>query len=309
MRSKNSHSSRFRLPRSGPKIILSFIFVTVCVVVLFFILLISNTIVPDRTTSQLLTLWENGNYSEVADLTDTLLDSEPLNSNYLFYNGVSYFYSALSQVNTDEQLFNLDNALYSLRKLLYAPPIGYESRIHYILGKIYFYKGPFYYDLASEYLTRASQASLDANDIPEYLGVIYLETEQPEAGIKYLLKAIENDPKDILYYTIANAYEDISNYDQSLVHYQLCLDNTIDNILIQKSFIGRARILFKLENFDQAKDIFQKLIDDNTQLADAYFYLGEIYALENDLIKARANWRAAYNQDNTFTPALERLNS
>ena len=301
-----SHSRRFYARRT----ILPIIFVLLIVSIAFFLILQgTNALIPDDTTTELATLWEEQNYQEIGELTTNFLKETPLNSNYLFYNGISNFYHALTLVNHDEQQERLDGALYSLRKLLYASPIGYTNRIQYIIGKIYFHKGPFYYDLAEKYLSLVDQSAFKAADIVEYLGVIYLDTERQQAGIEYLLRAIVDNPSDLLYYTVATAYEDLGDYKNSLEYYQFCLLLTKDKILTQKSLIGQGRVFFAMNDLEQAKQILQQVLSDNTQAAEAYFYLGEIYALEEDLVKARANWRKAYNQNKTFIPALERLNS
>lgn len=300
-----SHSRRFHIQQALFPIA---VLILLGAIIIFFILRGANTIIPNNSTTNLIELWEEQKYNEIVELTANLLQTDPLNTNYLFYDGISNFYYALSLLGHNERQSRLDSALYSLRKLAYSPPIGYESRIHYILGKIYFYKGIFYYDLAEKYLMIAEQSSLKANDIEEHLGVINLETERYETGIEYLLRAIENNPRDILYYTVATAYENTEDYERSLEYYQLCIDLTADNVLSQESFIGQGRVLFFLNRLDQAKQLFEQVIDENSQAAEAYFYLGEIYALENDLVKARANWREAYNKNREFTPALERLN-
>ena len=308
MQSKATGFHRSRSFHRQKKIIFSICVFSLGAIGFFLILKATNAAIPNNATSELVTLWEEQNYQKVVELTNNLLEESPLNSNYLFYNGISNFYYALSLINYDERQTRLDTALYSLRKLLHAPPIGSEDRIHYILGKIYFHKGPFYYDLSEKYLRSAEYSTLTA-DIAEYLGVIYLDTERQEEGITYLLRAITENPRDILYYTVAGAYEEMEEYASSLEYYQLSFNLTSDTLLLQESLIGQGRVLFAIENLEQAKAIFQQVIDNSPQAAEAYFYLGEIYALENDMVRARANWREAYNQNKTFTPALERLNS
>ena len=275
----------------------------------FFILRETGAVTSNKTTITLNELWQQQEYQHIIETTNDLLIENPLSSNYLFYNGISNFYHAISLVNYDERQTHLDAALYSLRKLYYAPPIGYEKRISYMLGKIYFHKGIFYYDLAEKYLSLAEQSALKADDIVEHLGVIYLETNRPQTGITYLLKAIADNPRDVLYYTVATAYEDTGALEKALEYYQTCIGITEDQFLIQEARIGQGRVRFAMDDLVQAKQIFQQVIDNNIQLAEGYFYLGEIYAREDDMVKARANWREAYNLDKTFTPAIERLNS
>jgi tetratricopeptide (TPR) repeat protein len=309
MRSQNRGFYQSRRKTVQQAILPVFFVVAVLAIAMFFIIRNSNEIVPDDDNSRVAAAWESGQYAEAASLSDDMLRESPLDSMLLLYNGFSNFYQGITLVNHDERQAHLNRAMFSLRKLLYAPPSGYEEEIWYILGKTYFHKGSYFYDNAAKYFEQCLTAGYEAEDILEFLGVIYLELGDIEKGIDYLLQAIEKNPKEILFFTAAEAFEMQEDYQQALDYFVTSQNLTDDSFLIQQANIGRGRVLFVLGRLDEAKAILEQVIAENSQSAEAYFYLGEIYSAQGDQVKARANWREAYNQDRTFTPALERLQS
>ncbi len=278
-------------------------------IAIYLILRSTSQIIPDDDSARIIQAWESGDYREVVELSDSALETQPLDPMLLLYNGVSNFYHGVTLVNHDERQSALNSALFSLKKLLHSPPPGYEDEIRYVLGKVYFHKGSFYYDNAEKYLQAVLDSGFEADDIHEYLGVIYIDFGFGERGIEYILRAIETEPRDILFYTAAREYERLGDYQRALTFYNEAQDMTDDSFLSQEISIGQGRILFKTDRLADAAQIFSDVIVANDQAAEAFFYLGEIFLEQGDLVKARANWRNAYNQDRTFTPALERLES
>ncbi|MDR0497949.1 MAG: tetratricopeptide repeat protein [Treponema sp.] len=51
-----------------------------------------------------------------------------------------------------------------------------------------------------------------------------------------------------------------------------------------------------------------KVLEENHENADAHYQLGELYAMEGDTTRARAEWRRALRLDPTHGPARGRLN-
>jgi tetratricopeptide (TPR) repeat protein len=309
MRSQNRGFYQSRRRTVQQALLPVFLFLILGGIALYVIIRNSNQIVPDDGTSELREAWDRQDYQQVSVLSDELLLDSPLDSTLLLYNGIAHFYYGITLVNHDERQEQLNAAMFSLRKLLYSPPPGYREQIWYILGKVYFHKGSYYYDNAVEYFLRCVEGGYQAEDLLEYLGVIYLDLGESQTGIEYILAAIEENPRDILYFTAAEEYEKQGSYELALEYYDTSRRLTSDNFLDQEAKIGRGRVLYATGDFDGSKAILEEVIADNSQAAEAYFFLGEIYAAEGDMVKARANWREAYNQDRSYTPALERLQS
>lgn len=301
-----SETRRIRLQRAIIPVLLLALLASV---ILYVLVRNSEAVLPDTENDQIQKEWDAQNYEQVAVLTGAKLLDEPLNSRNLLYNGIANFYYALTLVNQDEREGHLNSSIHALRKLLYDPPAGFQQTIWYILGKAYFHKGPYYYDLSEKYLSMAEDSGFTADDILEYLGVIHLDYGEIDSGISYIRQAIENSPRAVLFLTIAEAYEEQGNTGEALEYYEEALNRSEDSFLRQEASLGKGRTLFRMEEFDKAQEIFEAIIDRNSQSAQAYFYLGEIFAEAGDMVKARAQWREAYNQDRTFRPALERLQS
>ncbi len=304
-RSRGFYQSRRSNFQKAVPVILIFAFVSA--VVLFIVIKSSGTMVPDGNTNAVADAWNRQDYREVVELSSAELLEKTLEPTLLLYHGIANFYYGITLVNHDERQSRFNAALHSLRKLLYEPPVAYRSELWYILGKTYFHKGSFYYDLSDKNLSLADEAGLRANDILEYLGVIHLDFQKYQEAIAYLTRAIEREPRDVLFYTVAEAYENMERLDDAFMFYSKALEMSRDSFLNQEAKIGQGRIFFFKGAHEDAEHIFSEVIDENEQAAEAYFYLGEIYFNRGDLVKARANWRESYNQDRTFTAALERL--
>jgi len=65
--------------------------------------------------------------------------------------------------------------------------------------------------------------------------------------------------------------------------------------------------LFEQKNYSEAEKYFDKVIDFNDNNASAYFYKGEIYNIDNNMAKARSEWKKTLEIDPSHIKALKRI--
>jgi tetratricopeptide (TPR) repeat protein len=258
---------------------------------------------------EIIQLWDEKEYGMVLEASNDMLEEEPLNGTGLAFKGFSAFYVALNQITEEEKLLYLEDSIRSLRKALLLSQKKYAPEIEYILGKAYFQKGHFYYDLSIQYLRSSIEHGYVKEDSYEYLGLAYSQLQDYEKSIEYFLKAAEKNPTDLLYLTLAQSYFKTADFDQAELYINRAIDRAQDTYIKQKAYFLLGDILREDREYDRAKDVYRKILDISPESANAYFYLGEIAEQQGDIAAARASWRDALRYDPNHLGALNRLNS
>ena len=268
----------------------------VACIALFFVLRLPGRLFPATVSrgagGNLPDLWKAEKYEQVIAAADEVLKSDPLNANALSYKGFASFYAAVSENGAEERLPLLDEAIVALRraKLAGAP---FAGETDYVLGKAYFHKGKYSYDLAIRYLESALAKGYVQRDSHEYIGLASAQLGDFEKGIASFLEAAKSDASDVLLLTIGQTYYQMKRTGDA-VDYLLRTLNKTDDKAIEK----RARFLLGEISLDRgelfkAEEQYAAIVRIDPQSADAHFFLGEVAAGMKDPIKARAEWRAA----------------
>jgi tetratricopeptide (TPR) repeat protein len=253
--------------------------------------------------------WAAQEYAKVIDLSNKMLASDPYDFKALLYRGFSYFYNGLSQPEYEEKASMLARCTADLRKALVIEPYRQNGDIYYILGKAYYLRGYFYQDLSREYLKKAVLAGYRSADLNEYLGLVSSDLGDTKSAIEYFKKAIGEDPRDIVLLSLASAYVAIEDLNTAMGYVDRIIASSKDVVIIQKARFVRGDLLSRLGKTDEAIAEYESILRDNPNSADAHFFLGEVFAAKGDSVKARAQWREAYNIDPKHGGAVSRLNS
>ncbi len=252
-------------------------------------------------------LWANGRYDEVLSESDILLQKNPMDATALIFSGFAFFYKGISQANLEEKLPLIDKAVISLRKANLLDGISLRAEIYYVLGKAYFHKGKFYSDLAIENLLKALESGYTASDIYEYLGLAFSQIENYPESVKYFLLAVEKNPSDLLFLTLAQTYFQMRNMNQAEEYLLKTLNRTKDSAVEEKTRFLLGEIYMEKKENLKAEEQYRKILEINPQNANAHFYAGEIYNTMGDSVKARAEWRMALKIDPSHYGARLRL--
>jgi tetratricopeptide (TPR) repeat protein len=253
--------------------------------------------------------WAAQEYVKVIEFSDRMLASDPYDFKALLYRGFSYFYNGLSQPEYEEKAAMLAKSTADLRKALVIEPYRPNGDIYYVLGKTYYLRGYFYQDLSREYLRKAVLAGYRASDLNEYLGLVSSDLGDTKSAIEYFKKAIGEDPRDIVLLSLASAYVAIDDLNTAMGYVDRIIASSKDVVIIQKARFVRGDLLSRLGKTDEAVAEYESILRDNPNSADAHFFLGEVFAAKGDSVKARAQWREAYNIDPKHGGAVSRLNS
>ncbi len=121
--------------------------------------------------SEIIQYWENGMYDETYRLTSEELEARPMDFFLLTLYGFSSYQLSLAQINNHDTQIYIDNCIWALRKAMLLADGERDARIRYVLGKAYYFKRPYYADLAVKYLEEARSMNYAASDLSEYLGL------------------------------------------------------------------------------------------------------------------------------------------
>jgi tetratricopeptide (TPR) repeat protein len=248
---------------------------------------------PEQDFQSLNELWRNRLYDELISRCDAQMEDYPLDATLLAYRGFAYFYKAVSEVTLEERIPYLDEAIVSLRRSKLKPTGTWNAETDYILGKAYYHKGKFYYDLSLEYLSSALAAGYQREDIYDYLGLAATQLGRPEEGLEYFLRALEINPTDLLLLTVGQTYLQLERKQEAEEYLLRAINKTEDTAVEIRARFLLGQMYFEREDFFKAQDQYSEILVDDPNSGDAYYYLGEIYLKMNDPVRARWNWRQA----------------
>jgi len=256
--------------------------------------------------------FESGAFETSYNQSKEMLKDKPLDSLLLTIHGFSAYQLAIAQINNFDMLSYIDNCIWSLRKALLLGGNLSDGRIFYVLGKAYYYKGSGYADLAVNYLEKARTLAYKAGDIPEYLGLAYAVIRDYHSSVAAFSLALNGDsgiePSDVLLLSIVKSYLALEEYDSAKAYLVRCLETSRDSKTIAAARLMLGGILVKKGDLSGAEAEYTKVIEENSDNVEAHFQLGELFALQGDTTRARAEWRRAFRIDPSYAPVRNRLN-
>ncbi|MDR2151131.1 MAG: tetratricopeptide repeat protein [Spirochaetaceae bacterium] len=254
--------------------------------------------------------WENGDYETVFDLSNQVLKIKPLDYFALMMRGFSSYHRALAQIHNEEMLNSIDTCIWSLRKALLIKENGANNTtIRYMLGKAYYYKGESFADLAVKFLEKAHNTAPDTmQDIPAYLGVLYARLRDYRRSVDAFAQALKQPekPSDVLLLSAARSYIELGEPEQAKAYLVRCAETSNDVHSIVTARLLLATILKNTGDRAGAEAQLTAVIDLNVENGEAYYQLGELYAVK-DMAKARTQWYKALQIDPTHKQARAKL--
>jgi tetratricopeptide (TPR) repeat protein len=260
---------------------------------------------------ELLQLWDSGSFEEVFSITKAALVSRPVDYFLLTMQGFSAYQLGVSQINNLNALQYFDECVWSLRKALLHKEAEKDGRLYYVLGKAYSYKGDSFADLSVKYLEKAKELSFNAADIPQYLGMAYALVGDYRSSVAAFTEALgaegELGPSGPLLLSIARSYLALDEYDAARAYLQRCIAISPDSRVILSARLLLAEVLRKADDISGARMQLQLILDEMGENAEAHYQLGELYALQGETARARAEWRLALRADPAHIRARVRL--
>jgi len=239
--------------------------------------------------------WAEYDYSGLYEAGKLYLLDNPYNNTALTYYSYACYYLAVSQNDTYLAQEYLDECINNLRMALYNANKSLLPQLQYMLGKAYFYKNTistyYYADLAIKYLNLAKENGYEADDIAEYLGLSYASLGMTMESISAFTEALLVRESDSLLLSIAEQYYKAQQYNAA-EQYLFRVSNLSKNEdILTRSKVLLGNIYIDKEDYDNALKIFNEIIAENDNVADAHYGIGLVYEKQNNLVKARAEWR------------------
>jgi tetratricopeptide (TPR) repeat protein len=252
-------------------------------------------------------LWEEGRYEAIIERTRQVLEETPLDESALVLGGFSYFYDGVNQVSEEDRRAYLDRAVVLLRKALVLRRTPLEAQVHYVLAKAYYHRGEFYYDLAVEHMRESVERGYVADDTYEYLGMAYARLGRFEESVESFSTALDRNPSDLLYLTVAETYMQSGRHERAESYLQEAMSATDDGFLVQRARFMLGEVYIQEGQLEDARRQFELVIDSNPKSAEAHYQLGRVYDLMGDTVRARSEWRETIRIDPNHAGALTSL--
>ena len=253
---------------------------------------IFGTAGPRKAPGKLPDLFRAEKYDEVIAATDGILVGDPLNPVALSYKGFASFYKSASQNAAEERMPYLDQAVVSLRRARLAGT-PFPGETDYVLGKAYFNKGKYYYDLAISSIESSVARGYVQKDSYEYIGQSYSQLGDYQKALDNFLLAMRDDPGDLLLLTIGQTYYQMKRTSDAVDYLLRTLNKTEDKDIEERTRFLLGGIYLDTRELFKAEEQFAAIAKLDPGSADAHYDLGEVYAKMNDPVKARAEWRNA----------------
>jgi tetratricopeptide (TPR) repeat protein len=271
---------------------------------------IREKFIDDRIMTQ--ELWESGSYQEVFDISGKTLEEKPLDYESLVLRGFSAYQLALGQITDPDKAVYIEECIHRLRKATLVKSAGMDGAIQYVLGKAYYSKGAEYADLAVQSLEFAKQTDFPGDDMNEYLGIVYAALRDYQMSVAALTEAL-NSPRmderlsDALLLSIANSYSAMDDFSMAAAYLTRCIDASKDDVAKRRARFALGDVYFKQEDYLAAEGQYTAILKDFGESAEAHYWLGEINAVRNDMVRARAEWRKAVLLDPAHRSSRSRL--
>jgi tetratricopeptide (TPR) repeat protein len=247
---------------------------------------------PRKSPGKLPDLFRAEKYDDVITATDAILVGDPLNPVALAYKGFASFYKSASQNAAEERMPYLDQAVVALRRARLAGT-PFPGEIDYVLGKAYFTKGKYYYDLSIANIESSVAKGYVQKDSFEYIGQAYSQLGDYQKAMENFLLALKDDPGDLLLLTIGQTYYQMKRTGDAVDYLLRTLNKTEDKDIEERTRFLLGGIYLDTGELFKAEEQFAAIAKIDTRSADAHYDLGEVYAKMNDPVKARAEWRNA----------------
>ncbi|MBP5449843.1 MAG: tetratricopeptide repeat protein [Spirochaetales bacterium] len=252
--------------------------------------------------------FEQKNYLALIEKIDNELKNDPFSVEFLLYRGYSYFSLGEQENDLQKKRTLFSSSLIDLRRTIaVGAPKKNLPNIYYCLGKIYYYFGEPYYRLSLMYLNRSAELDAHKKDIHYMLGVVYANIGDYKKSAEAFKNSLKIEETDVLLMAIGTIYYKDGDYTNAAAYLQRVVKITNNARIHEKALFMMGQMSYDTKKYSDALKYFQQVLDINENNANAHFYIGEIYLVFGDKIKARSEWRRTLLIDPGHIRALKRI--
>lgn len=251
--------------------------------------------------------WTKKNYEDVLKKTAEILERRPRDAEVRCLHGFAAYYVSSAQTNQTAASEYLDECIVSLRQALYGLSEENLPRLYYILGKAYYQKGYFYYDLALKYLNKVFELGCNFPDLNKFRGMAYSYLGENKKAIEAFTYDLDANSDEFLLFALAKNYASVGDFNKAKMYLTEAAEKATDVMLKLDCKNKLAEVYFDEENLDKAIAEYMEILEMDKNYSDAYYGLGLIYERAGNLVKARAEWRKALKANPLHAKAIEKL--
>ncbi len=200
-----------------------------------------------------------------------------------------------------------DESIISLRRALLIEHIGIKHQIYYILGKTYFLKGKSFLSLSIKYLELAFESGNKEYDLYEYLAAAYEIDNKIDKAVQFLEDAYSQKPLDIYLYYLAKYNWKLADFKSAEEYLDNIINKTKDKELLFECKLLLGNVYFDKKEYSKAKELYDTILEEFDNSAEAHFRLALIYEQLGDYAKYRSELRKAYTLNPNFEDVRSRL--
>lgn len=273
----------------------------------FFIIRYKKSYANLPTVKDLYKSWNEKDYIKTFDQSKEILKRRPYDYDILALQGFAAYYLSSAQTSQNDASFYIDDCIVSLRKALYNLSQKDLPRVYYILGKAYFQKGHFYYDLAVKYLDRVIDLGMKFPDINKFRGMAFSYLGDDQKAIDAFTQDLVADSDEFLLYALAKNYINIGNFEKAKMYLTEAIEKANDVLVKLNCKAKLADVYLEEGKLEKAREEYKSILKINEKYSDAYYGLGLVYEKAGDLVLARAEWRNALKANPLNEKAIEKL--
>lgn len=274
---------------------------------LFFILRYKKYYKGLPTNEDLYASWEAQDYQKTFEQTASILERRPHDMRVLALHGFAAYYLSSAQTTESDASEFLDDCVVSLRKARYNLHDEDLPRLYYILGKAYFQKGHFYYDLALKYLDFVFDLEYKFSDINKFRGMALSYLGEDKQAIEAFTHDLNTNSDEFLLYALAKNYINVGNFEKAKMYLTEASEKAKDALVKLDCKSKLADVYLEEGQLEKARKEYESILEINNKYADAHYGLGLVYERVGDLVRARAEWREALKVNPLHAKAIEKL--
>lgn len=245
--------------------------------------------------------------SKIDRTINKLLNDEALSEDgaLAYLAGSVNFRKGLLQHNKDLRNRFLDKAIYYYRRsLALLKESDIQGRLHYELGKSYFYKGDYYYYESLLELEKAKKCGYKNKNIDKIITIIKLKKGEL-SNISYLINYFKNSKAgevESLFYD-ALTYKNNKDYKKAKETFlkaeeyfsKKVVETEEKKYIIFKTLYSLAWLYYNEGNHDRSEEYYNKALKWEENNADIYYWLAKIYQAKKKRRKAIKMLKKALN--------------